>query len=373
MVSCIICLVPLLATGIDYVDRRARRHGNNSFLCDHIKLSDILTSRIYLSTKNNRMHLGALPGAKELVYQPNNRINLGLGASYRAITLNLGFPVPFINQDDEVKGRTRYLDAQANILTQGTATNLFLQGFSGYYLSSHTHGEVNWLMDYARPYRPDVWQFNVGVSSVRILNSERFSYRASFNQDAWQRRSQGSWLVGGYATWFSVQADSSMVPTMLQGSFIGSTQMRRGSFGDLGPMGGYVYTFVIREHIFMTLSLVGGAGVSTQRTRQPVEDGERLHARVGPGWHAQLRAGAGYNSARYYAGVGYNQERIGYLLEQQRGVQWMVSNLRFNIVRRFNTHIPFMDRGIRWFRKRVQEPVEEVLPEIPVLPLPGSD
>lgn len=330
--------------------------------------SHILATRVYLSTKDNRMVLGSVPGAQNLVYQPNNRINMGVGASYRAITLNLGFPVPGINADDEVVGRTRYLDAQANILTQRTATNLFLQGFSGYYVSSHGHDQVNWPADHARPYRPDVRQFNLGVSTVRILNSDRFSYRASFNQDAWQRRSQGSWLIGGYATWFTMIGDSSLVPTALREEFTAAMDMRRGTFADLGPMGGYAYTLVWRAHWFLTISGVAGAGLSGQWLRQPQGEGERLHRRAGPGWHAQVRASMGYNSRRWYAGVGYNQERIGYLLEGQRGVQWMVSNLRFNVVRRFNTRIPFMDRRIHWFRKNVQRPVEEALPDIPLLP-----
>lgn len=342
-----------------------RTTSNNGFDTAYVRdFSHILTGRIYTSTKDNSLRLGALPGSRNLAYLPNNRINLGVGASYRSLTLNLGFPVPGINDDDAVRGPTRYLDAQANILTKHTALNLFLQGFSGYYVNSHDHGEVHWPMTYERPYRPDVRQFNIGVSMVRILNSDRFSYRASFNQDAWQRKSQGSWLVGGYATWFTMRGDSSLVPTALEGSFIPAMDMQRGTFADLGPMGGYVYTLVLREHFFVTVSAVGGAGISTQRTIQPLEDGNRVHSRVGPGWHAQVRAGAGYNSAKYYVGMSYNQERIGYLLEEQRGVQWMVSNLRFNIVRRFDTKIPFMDRGIRWFRKKVKEPVEEALPTI---------
>lgn len=340
------------------------RPGNNGFDTLYVHdYSHILTGRVYASTKDNSLRLGSLGGERNLAYLPNNRINLGIGGSYRALTLNIGFPVPFINNDNAVRGPTRYLDAQANILTKRTATNLFLQGFSGYYLGSHDHTEVNWPMVYERPYRPDVRQFNFGVSTVRILNNDRFSYRASFNQDAWQRRSQGSWLVGGYATWFQVLGDSSLVPGAIREAFTDPVDMRRGTFVDLGPMGGYAYTFVVREHLFFTISTVVGAGISTQRTVQPTDAGDRVHFRMGPGWHGQLRAGAGYNSAKYYAGIGFNQERIGYLLAEQRGIQWTVSNLRVNLVRRFGTRIGFMDRGIRWFKKRVPEPLEQVIPQ----------
>jgi hypothetical protein len=47
-----------------------------------------------------------------------------------------------------------------------------------------------------------------------------------------------------------------------------------------------------------------------------------------------------------------NQERVGYFLGDQQRFTWNVYNLRFNVVRRFNTHVGFMDRGIKWLRKK---------------------
>lgn len=320
-----------------------------------LDMSRILTGRVYLSTKDNAFTLGARGAERDLTYRPNNRINLGVGASYRALTLNIGFGVPFLNDDDVVRGETRYFDAQANIYTKRQATNLFLQVFSGYYVDTYDLSELNWTPIAIRPYRPDVWQFNFGVSSVRILQSDRFSYRASFNQDAWQRRSAGSWLLGGYATYFAVRADSSLVPSTLAGRFTTDVRLRNGDFMDLGPMGGYACTFVLAEHWFATISGVAGLGLTYQDIAFPFRDGEQRRKGWGIGWHAQWRMGMGYNSRRHYVGLSYNEERIGYFLGEQQRFTWVVSNLRFNVVRRFNVSIPFMDRGIRWFRKRVTD------------------
>ncbi|MCB0764365.1 MAG: DUF4421 domain-containing protein [Flavobacteriales bacterium] len=325
--------------------------------------SHIVSGRVYGSTKINNLTLGSDEAANDLIYRPNNRINMGVGASYRALTLNIGFPVPFLNNDNDVRGKTSYLDMQANIYTKRTASNLFLQTFGGYYLDGPTLGDVNWDQDTERPYRPDVRQFNVGVSSVRILSSDRFSYRASFNQDAWQRRSQGSWLVGAYATYFTARADSSLVPSTFADRFSTDLRMRRGDFGDLGPMGGAVYTFVHREHLFLTLSGVIGAGITAQHTVSPVPGDDVRNFNLGPGWHAQLRASMGYNSRRYYVGLAYNQEQIGYLLGERERFTWSVSNIRFNIVKRFDMHIGFMDRGLRWLKRKVPEPIEDIVPE----------
>lgn len=324
--------------------------------------SHIVTGRFYLSTKYNRMRFGSEQGP-DLLYLPNNRYNFGLGVSYRALTLNIGVGIPGLNTDQDRYGETRYLDAQANVYTKRWATNLFLQVFSGYYTPSFTKAELGWVQDTEFATRRDLVQRNIGVSTVRIMNNDRFSYRAAFNQDAWQRRSQGSWLVGGYLTYFALQADSSLIPQTLSDRFEPGLHMRKGRFWDIGPMGGYVYTWVFREHWFVTGSGVAGAGLSAQRVEAVEEDRvSRTSTVAGPGWHLQVRAGAGYNSRNHYVGISWNQEHIGYLVDARDRFSWTVGNVRVNFVTRFNRRLDRMDRGLRWFRKKVEEPVEQVLP-----------
>ncbi len=327
--------------------------------------SHILTSRFYLSTKYNKMQLGGLSSIKAMIYRPNNKINFGFGASYRALTLNIGVGIPGLNKDQNKRGETRYLDAQANLYTKRWASNLFLQRFRGYYISSHTKEELGWQQDTEYPTRPDVNEYNLGLSTVHIFNNDRFSYRAAFNQDAWQRKSQGTLLAGGYLTYFHLKADSSLVPMQYAALYDPGLQIRRGGFVDLGPSLGYAYTLVIKEHIFLTGSVVLGGGISVQRAITAADSEKEIQkTSAGAGWHGQFRAGAGYNSARYYAGVSFNQENIGYLLDDRNSFYWSVGNIRLNFVKRFDLHIPFMDRGLRWFRKKVKEPVEEALPKV---------
>ncbi len=344
-------------------DAQAQKHAepfDSLYVRDY---SNIVTSRFYLSTKDNAFALRSGNG-RDLVYRPNNQVNWGLGASYRSLTLNIGVRMPLVNNRDEQFGNTRYLDAQANIHTKRTATNLFLQVFSGYHLRGYTNAELMWPELAQRPYRPDVRQFNLGLSSLRITNNDRFSYRASFNQDAWQRKSQGSWLFGGYMTFFAVRADSSIVPTTEQERFTPGVRIRQGDFFDAGPMGGYVHTFVFREHWFLTASAVAGTGLAIQGLVYPDGTGEAELRRndAGAGWRFQWRAGTGYNSPRHYLGISFNQERVGYFLGDQQRFTWNVYNLRFNVVRRFNTRIGSMDRGLKWLRKKGPRALEQALP-----------
>lgn len=331
---------------------------NSSFDSTYVQdYSHQFTGRIYLSSKFNALTIASQAGS-DLVYRPNNKVNIGIGGSYRALTLNIGFGIPFVNNDQAVRGRTRYLDAQANIHTQRWAANLFLQVFEGYYISSHEPGLVGWVQDTELPYREDLIQFNIGASALRVLNDKRFSYRAAFNQDAWQRKSQGSLLLGGYTTFFTTRADSSLVPSSLMSQFNSGASLRTGRFFDLGALAGYAYTFVWKEHWFATASLAAGPGLSIRSISTGNVEQSEHRTDLGPGWHAQLRTAVGYNSRRDQIALSFNQEQIGYLLADQGRFRWSVSNIRLNFAHRFNRRVREVDKGIRWFRKKVVEPLE---------------
>lgn len=297
--------------------------------------SHLITGRLYLSTKYNRMRLAGIRESEVITYRPNNKFNFGVGASYRALTLNIGVGIPGLNKDQDKRGTTRYLDAQANIHTKRWATNLFLQGFRGYYISSHGKEELGWTQATLYPTRPDVREYNFGVSTVHIFNNDRFSYRAAFNQDAWQHESQGSFLAGGYITYFRLRSDSSLVPAMLASSFEPGLHLVRGGFTDLGLSAGYAYTLVLGGHFFLTGSAVLGGGLSAQRAITVHRAAEEVKTVLGLGWHGQMRAAAGYNSERYFAGISFNQENVGYLVDERDRFYWGVGNIRINVAKRF--------------------------------------
>ena len=315
------------------------------------------TLRLYGSHKYNSMAVKSSAGFTDIRFRPNGNYNIGVGASYRKLTLNIGFPIPFVNNDADKKGRTRFLDAQATLHTNKQSSNLFLQVFKGYYIASHPAVRIGWEQPTAFPYRPDLVQFNIGLSSLRIVDHEHFSYRATFNQDAWQQRSKGSWLYGGYATCYVLKADSSLVPQALRNEFNSGSVISKGVFVDLGPMGGYVHTFVHRRHWFLTLSGAVGAGPSLQRTQFPAVEGGSIRVDFGPGWHAQWRAGIGYNSRYRYVGFLYNQEHIGYLLGSQDRFAWDVGNFRVMLVQRLKDRPKRVDRGFRWLKKNTPLPI----------------
>ena len=320
-------------------------------------LSSRPTIRLYVSTKFNSLVIRADDPYTDLRYQPNGHYNIGVGMSYRRLTLNIGLPIPFVPSDVAEKGRTKYLDAQATLHTNKQSSNLFLQVFKGYHITSHSLEEVGWMQTTAVPYRADLVQFNIGLSTLLIADEEHFSYRATFNQDAWQQRTKGSWLYGGYATCYVLNADSAVIPTMLQPGFSASSALTQGILFDVGPMGGYVHTFVYKRHWFLTLSGALGVGPSVQRVKLSDPVGAETRSDLGPGWHAQLRGGVGYNSRYYYAGVVFNQERVAYMLGERDRYAWDVGNFRVLVAMRLKDRPKQVDRGLRWLKRNTPLPV----------------
>jgi hypothetical protein len=331
-------------------------------------LSHLLGARVFVSTKYNTLRLNSSTGSHSLIYRPTNQYNFGVGASYRKFTLNLGFGIPGITDRRRAElGHTKYLDAQANMFTPERASNVFLQYFNGYHISSHDHAQLNWAeQETDRPFREDVRQFNAGISTLRIVNGKRYSYRAAMNQDAWQLRSQGSWLYGGFITYYGLRADSTLLPTTLQQYYEREASLRKGDLIDAGPMGGYAYTVVIKKHFFIMGSAAAGAGISMQSLTldDPLaENGaDEKTTSWGPSWRVQARAGIGYNSARTQIGITFNQEQVHYLLPAQNIFVWNVGNIRFNIVHRFEKRVKPIDKAMEKLKKDPPPALEETVP-----------
>jgi len=318
-------------------------------------LSRRFTLRFYVSHKFNTLRLIAQGDARDLVYRPNGNINFGLGASIRKFTLNIGVRIPWLNQDDDRKGKTRFLDAQAYVYGAKQATSVFLQVFKGYHLIRRDPQELGWGGPTAFAYRPDLVQYTIGASSLRMLNHRRFSYRAAFNQDAVQKRSQGSVLLGGYISAYVLQADSSIVPDREADSFPERARPSRAGLYDIGPLIGYACTLVLGKRFFLTGNVAAGNGLGVQVTAHETAGGYARSVVVGPGWHAQFRAALGYNSRSRYFGLVYSQEYVGYLQRTQRTFSWDVGLVRLILAQRLQRGPRSIERAGRWLERRTQE------------------
>ena len=157
---------------------------------------DELTVRAYVSRKQNGYNLSNRLFSPWLKYKTNDNLLLGLGYTYSFLTLNLAVKMPFINQDDDLYGESRYFDMQAHSIFRSYIVDLYLQWNKGYYISNPEDLIPNWAPETGYPIRGDLRTHILGLNVQYLFNASRYSYKASFLQNEFQKRSAGSPIVG---------------------------------------------------------------------------------------------------------------------------------------------------------------------------------
>src|ERR1700748_684130 len=72
-----------------------------------------IVGRFYFSKKYAAFILPATNGGQNLVYKPNTLLNMGIGATYNNLSLNIAYGFGFLNNDED-KGKTKSIDLQAH-------------------------------------------------------------------------------------------------------------------------------------------------------------------------------------------------------------------------------------------------------------------
>ena len=256
-----------------------------------------LTTRLYLAKKYTSLIMKAAPDIQSLRYRPNSLTTMGINGSYKALSLSFGTGFGFLNPNKEEKGKTRSFDFQSHIYTRDWVTDIYAQFYKGYYLSI---GGPAGTADNNYYKRPDIKVNLLGTSIYRLLNGERFSYRAGFLQNEWQKKSAGSVLLGAEIYYGTMKGDSALVPSHIS-SYYPQQGIHRVRLLELGPGAGYAYTAVWEENLFLTGSATINADISM--VKEVSAAGSANRTSISP--NATLRAVAGYNSEEWAATISW--------------------------------------------------------------------
>jgi len=284
-----------------------------------------LTTRFYFSQKYTTFRFNDETNDVLLRYVPNTTLNMGVGATYKWATLNLAYGFGFLNPDEH-KGETKYLDLQAHIYGRMFLINLLGQFYNGFFLRNEE------LRDADGTYylRPDIKVREVGASVQYMLNHKRFSYRAGFLQNEWQKKSAGTLLLGWQLIWGKGQADSTIVPSAIS-QIPSDAQTQQITFIETGPSVGYAYTLVIKKNFFImasgTMILSFGSNV--------IEDTERNRSSSFiPNF--SFKTFAGWNSKQWAISLTWTNETVTVSSNaNNQTFSLNTGNLRLNFVRRF--------------------------------------
>lgn len=288
-----------------------------------------ITGRVYLAKKWTGIDLFNVPGIDRLHYRPNSSYNVGVGVTYKGITINLAYGfgfLGFLNPSKEL-GVTTYLDLQTHMYGRKWLVDVMAQVYKGFYASPKGTGTT----DGSYYLRSDLNVNEFGASVQYVFNNRRFSYRAAFLQNEWQKKSAGTFLLGAEAYYGTINGDSSIIPIHVDETTADRNikQFRHYKFG---PSIGYAYTLVIKKHFFATGSLSGNAAVGNSTTVSKADGEENNFSFIPSGF---FRVSVGYNSERWAFSALYTSNNV--YANPGSAIRSVVNaaNVRVNLVYRF--------------------------------------
>lgn len=270
----------------------------------YVKYTEQLVTRLYTSVKYTAFRVANPDTRNFLIYETNRNTILGFGATYGGFTLNIGLNFPFINGNDQDKyGDTRYLDLQTHVYLEKMSIDIFVQLFDGFFLSNSEEVLSDWPDKDTFQVRPDMRALIFGLNWQYLFNYRKFSFKAAYQQDAWQKKSAGTWVAGANAYYNFYNADSSIVPANLNPpDMLNGATYNRQDILNIGVSGGYYYNLVITKHVFLSAGIAGGPSLGyTWYNMDNKNERQKSGIKLGFNWY--FRASLGYNSRRFFIGT----------------------------------------------------------------------
>lgn len=273
------------------------RHQDTNYIGNY---SDELAVKLQTLGKFNFLLLKDKSTNSSLRYIPVRDLRIGVGIAYKyfAFDINVGLG---LDRNSKIKDY-RSFDFRARLYTSKQYLNAFLQYYQGYQISNFDKYPIQ--KDNPNSIRNDVRSIHLGLQYMYAFNYPKFSLKAPFVFNETQKKTAGSFVIGANFNLLTLDGDSSLVPESLKSEFGNALQFQDLNNLSLGLSIGYMYTYVFKEHYFVTVSLIPGLiynnGDYSNITRQPLP--RQLNTRV------KTMNSLGYNARRFFTGITFEAE-----------------------------------------------------------------
>ena len=258
-------------------------------------LSDQWAVRLLAVNKYNYFQLRDNLNKSSLRYRPEVGVNLGLGVSYKWFALDLTFD--FGLRENKQLIDDKFFDFQGKVFTSKQLLSLTIQYYYGYYITKQS-GISQTLSDIQKQ-RNDIRKINLGLQWLYAFNYERFSMKAPFVFNEMQRKSAGSIVTGVDLSLFVIDGDSIIVPASVLIDFDPQIHLTDLNVLNLALQVGYMYTFSIKKHFFITLGLIPGIVLNSGDYRTDFRQQMNLNV----SWALNTMNAIGYNGNNFFCGL----------------------------------------------------------------------
>lgn len=300
----------------------------------YIDYSDQLLLKVMSVVKANNLEITNTGSNQSLKLAPYGITSLGFGFNYKWLGLGIAFGLPPSAADKAKYGNTSRFDFQLNIYSKKFVVDAFAQQYKGFYIENPNQLTV-WNESFF-PQRDSMQTFSLGSSGYYVFNNKNLSYKAAYVRNAVQKKSAGSFLLGGFVNidyaGFQSGATNSFVPNFFPKEVKDTFDIDAYVSRSFGVSFGYTYTFVFFKRFFINISLVPGLG-STNLTVYKQDIGE-VNIRKGTARFIG-RTALGYENKHFVIGL-TSYSTTGTIDFQNFKIKPSTSNVKFFIAKRFN-------------------------------------
>ncbi len=294
--------------------------------------SDKLLLKFMSVTKLNSLELKNKNNNKTIDLEPYGISSLGFGFNYKWLGLGVTFGLPITAKEEEQYGKTKRFDFQLNIYSQKIVIDAFFQQYKGFYIKNPSELLGNWS-DVNFPKRETMKTASFGAGGYYVFNHKKLSYKAAYVRNAVQKKSAGSFLLGGFYNFDDAGFEddtSSFVPSDFPMEVQDSFPINAYSARSVGVSFGYTYTLVLFKRFFANLSLIPGVGV---KNIVVYNNGEKITESNGTG-RFNARLALGYENKNFLIGLTSNAV-TGTFEFQDYQIQPSTQNFKFFLAKRF--------------------------------------
>jgi len=272
---------------------------------------------IKLLSKNkfNYFRLRDKNNNSKIKYRPARDLSLGLGLAHKYFALDISFSLG-LNNNSEFDNPKSF-DFQGRLFSSKHLISATLQYYNGYQLSSSS--ELSQEIDHPSTIREDIRTINFSLQYFYVFNYTKFSLKAPFLFNEVQRKSAGSIIGGATFSIFIMDSDSSVVPPEIKSDFNPDLYLVDVNILSASINVGYMYSFIYKEHFFLTLSLIPGLVISSGDYLAQSKTREFIHLNL----RVKLNTmnAIGYNGRRFFTGLSFVADTEYLRIEKESNIE----------------------------------------------------
>jgi len=311
--------------GIEYISHfLLYRNHDTSYIKSY---SEKISVKLVTINKYNYFRVRDRINKTSIKYTPVRDVSLGLGVAYKWFALDMTFSLG-LNNKSEFEN-TRSFDFQGSMFSSKQYITFTIQYYQAYELNKIKGVDIILSEDVKR--REDIRTINFGLQYMYAVNYTKFSIKAPFVQNEGQRKSAGSPIVGASFNMFVMNADSSIVSNEVSEYFEPALRLVDLSILSASVSFGYMYSFVYKKRLFLTLSLIPGLNINAgdYYTDDRIFNSPSINLKLN-----SLNA-IGYNSSRFFTGFQFLADAYFTHLEKKLSAEIGHGKLSFFIGYRF--------------------------------------